>query len=290
MCRCEIFPEDAGLIVADAYGARSCARRRSIGIAGATRRSMLLRFARARGAAACSRWPIRPRGRGHGILMPKAIAGPEIERLIQLLARLPGLGPRSARRAALVPDQEARAADLIPKDVPLNTTKDYENYIARLNAFSQHTDDHIELMRVGIAQHMVLPAVVLEGYESSLITHLVDDATKSLLFVPFKKFPPRVSARDQARLTAAGREAIEQQVIPSFRRFYEFMKSEYVPACRGSISASELPNGRDFYRHRVRMFTTLDLTPEQVHETGLAEVKRIRQEMEAVIKKVEVSR
>lgn len=174
----------------------------------------------------------------------------------------------------------------LSKEVPLNSTKDYENYIARLNAFSQHTSDHIELMRAGIAQQMVLPAIVLEGYESSLIPHLVDDATKSLLFAPLQKFPARVPDTDHARLIAAAREAIKQRVIPSYRNFYEFMKSEYVPACRGSISASELPNGRDFYRHRVRMFTTLDLTPEQVHETGLAEVKRIRQEMEAVIKKV----
>jgi uncharacterized protein (DUF885 family) len=175
----------------------------------------------------------------------------------------------------------------LPKDVPLNTTKDHENYIARLKAFSQHTDDHIELMRAGIQQRIVLPAVVLEGYESSLTTHIVDDPTKSLLFAPFQKFPARVAEADRPRLVSDARDAIEKQVIPSYRKFLEFMKTEYVPACRGSISASELPHGRDFYRHRVRMFTTLDLTPEQVHETGQSEVKRIRQEMDGVIKKVE---
>lgn len=174
----------------------------------------------------------------------------------------------------------------LPRDVPLRTTKDYEHYIARLRAFSQHTDDHIELMRAGIEKHFVLPAVVLEGYEDTIAAHIVDDPTKSLLFAPLRSFPDRVAESERQRLISAAREAIQQHVVPSYRKFYEFMKTEYVPACRGSISASELPNGREYYRHRVRMYTTLDITPEQVHETGLAEVKRIRQEMEAIIRKV----
>lgn len=174
----------------------------------------------------------------------------------------------------------------LPNDVPLHTLRDYENYIARLRAFSRHTDDHIELLRRGIERGLTLPAVVLEGYEGTITPHLVDDATKSLLYKPFITLPQRFSMVDRERLRLEAVQAIQDHVVPGYRRFLNFMKSEYFPACRGSIGVSSVPRGRDFYRHRVRMFTTLDLTPEQVHETGQAEVKRIRVEMEEIISKV----
>jgi uncharacterized protein (DUF885 family) len=174
----------------------------------------------------------------------------------------------------------------LPQDWTLRTTRDYENYIARLRAFARHADDHIELLREGIRQRLVLPSVVMDGYEGTITAHIVDDPSRSLLFSPFRAFPASVPAADRQRLTEAGREAIERYVVPSYAKFLAFMKQEYGPACRGSISVSELPGGRDYYRHRVKMFTTLDLTPEQVHETGQAEVRRIRSEMEAVMASV----
>ena len=74
--------------------------------------------------------------------------------------------------------------------------------------------------------------------------------------------------------------------MPGYRKLLEFMTDEYLPACREQVGASALPRGREFYRHRVRHFTTLDVDPQQVHDTGLAEVRRIKAEMEAVIKRV----
>jgi uncharacterized protein (DUF885 family) len=89
---------------------------------------------------------------------------------------------------------------------------------------------------------------------------------------------------EQERLSGEARRAIAESVVPGYRRFLAFMRDEYVPAARGSIAASALPKGREFYRHRVRQFTTLELTPEQVHEVGLAEVARIRKEMDDAIR------
>jgi len=172
----------------------------------------------------------------------------------------------------------------LPKRVPLKTIDDYENYIARLKQFERYTDDHIELMRQGIAQGYTLPAVVLEGFREPIAAHIVADATKSRLYEPFEDFPQQIPAEEQKRLRAAAKAAIEQSVVPGYEKFLEFMADEYVPAARGSIGASALPQGRAFYRHRVRKFTTLDLTPQQVHDTGLAEVKRITAEMEQVVK------
>jgi uncharacterized protein (DUF885 family) len=173
----------------------------------------------------------------------------------------------------------------LPRELSLRSVQDYENYIARLNAFDTYAAQHIELMRAGIQQGRTIPSVVLRDYEVPLKAQMVDDATRSPLFAPFQEFPEGISAEDQARLTAAAREAILNSVAAGYRRFYDFMREEYVPAARTSIGASGLPEGRQFYRHRVRRFATLEIEPEQVHELGLSEVKRIRGEMAEVVKR-----
>ncbi|MFO0871234.1 MAG: DUF885 domain-containing protein [Pirellulales bacterium] len=175
----------------------------------------------------------------------------------------------------------------LPREVPLGTVRDYENYAARLRAFPTYVDDHVELMREGLRRGLVLPAVVLEGYRDSLVSHIVDDPARSLFHAPLDQWPAAVPEGERERLRTLVRAAITDQVVPGYRRFLKFMEDEYVPAARSTVGAAALPGGREFYRHRVRLFTTTDLTPEQVHETGLAEVRRIRGEMEAIMRRVE---
>jgi len=171
----------------------------------------------------------------------------------------------------------------LPDDVPLNNTRDYENYIARLRAFRGWAGQFTELMREGIRRGMVLPAVSLQGVEGTLEPHIVSDPAQSLLYAPFNAFPAGVPEGDRARLAAEGREAIESSVVAGYRDFLQFLRTEYVPAARSGIAASELPNGRAIYAQRVRSYTTLDVTPDQVHETGLREVARIRAQMDSLI-------
>lgn len=175
----------------------------------------------------------------------------------------------------------------LPKDVPLKSLADYENYLARLRAFGDYTDGHIGLMREGVAAERVLPAIALEGWQQSVDAQITDDPESSLLFVPFQEFPAAVPVDAHDRLRAAAREAISTIVVPGYSRFRQFMEEEYVPQARDSVGISAVSGGREFYRHRVRKFTTLDLTPEEVHQTGLAEVKRIRAEMDEIIRRVE---
>jgi uncharacterized protein (DUF885 family) len=172
-----------------------------------------------------------------------------------------------------------------PNKFPFNTVQDYENYIARLNAFRRYTGENIELMREGLKKGMTLPSEVLGGFLDGVNPHVVDDPAKSLLFAPFKKFPDRISEGDRARLTEAGKKAIADFAVPAFAEFRDFCAKEYLPGARGSTGALALPRGREFYRYRIKHFTTLDIAPEQVHETGLNEMKRIRAEMAAVMKK-----
>lgn len=171
----------------------------------------------------------------------------------------------------------------LAKSVPLATAEDYEAYIARLNAFPAYLDGHLELLRDGIAHGMTQPRVVLEGYEVTIDSHVVDDPARSVFFGPFESFPTSVSPSAQARLREAGEAAIRQSIVPGYRKLSTFFREEYLPAARESIGAAEMPGGREYYAQRVRHFTTLDLTPEQIHQIGLEEVARIRAEMLEVI-------
>ncbi len=170
------------------------------------------------------------------------------------------------------------------KQLPFENAVDYDSYIGRLDEFARYTNEHIELMREGIRQGFVLPSVVLEGYQETITTHIYEDATKSTFFTPFTKFPKHLTDSDRKRLSEEGLDKIAKIVIPSYQRFLDFMNAEYLPGTRSSLGASALPNGREFYRHRVRKFTTLEVSPEEVHTLGLSEVKRIRSEMESIPK------
>jgi len=173
----------------------------------------------------------------------------------------------------------------LPDNVPLNNVKDYENYIARLNGFESYAQQHIDLMRLGLQRGYVVPQVVLTGMEQSIQAHIVDDPNESLLFKPFREFPKIINAKDRLRLTEAGSKAINQSVVPGYKAFLKFMVDEYIPAARKDVAASSLPNGRAFYEFCVSSTTTLDVTPQQVHDIGLAEVKRIKAEMSQIAAK-----
>lgn len=175
----------------------------------------------------------------------------------------------------------------LPRGIPLVTVRDFDNYIARLKAFDQYVADNIELMREGIKLGIVPPSVVLAGIDKVLSPHIVDDPTQSLLYKPLADMPEGFSKVDRERLMADAKSAIAASVSPGYRKLLDFVTKEYQPACREQVGAAALPRGREFYRHRVRHFTTLDVEPERVHEIGQEEVRRIKAEMEAVIKRAE---
>ena len=172
------------------------------------------------------------------------------------------------------------------KRAPLESVADFENYIQRLRGFEQYADDHVQLMRTAVEKGVTLPGVVIQNLADSITPHIVEDPTKSLMYEPLKTMPDRISDADQQRLRAAAKEAILDGIVKGYKLFLAFVQKEYLPAARTTIAASALPNGREYYRWCVRHHTTLDLTPEEIHQIGLSEVKRIREEMDQVIKQV----
>lgn len=174
----------------------------------------------------------------------------------------------------------------LPVSVPLSTTKDYLNYLARLRAFPVYARQQTENMREGLRTGFVQPKVILQGFEDTITVHLVSEVERSVFWKPFAAFPTGVPTAEHERLRQAGRAAIETDVLPVYRALLEFMTKEYLPQARPTIAARDLPQGPEYYGYCVKHFTTLDLTPEEVHEIGLREVARIRAEMDEVLKQV----
>jgi prolyl oligopeptidase len=114
----------------------------------------------------------------------------------------------------------------------------------------------------------------------------VDDPQQSLYFKPLKKFPKEIPASEQERLKNEAAAAIQEGVIPAYRKFARFFDEEYFPACLDEVGAWQLPRGQELYALRARTFTTTNLKPDEIHAIGLAEVARIRREMEAIVKQV----
>ncbi|HYK41028.1 MAG TPA: DUF885 domain-containing protein [Thermoanaerobaculia bacterium] len=173
----------------------------------------------------------------------------------------------------------------LPEQTRFDTAADYSRYIARLRAFPAYARENVDLLREGIRTGWTLPRAVLSGYEKTIEAHVVSDPSKSRFFRPFAGFPASVPPAERARLTAEGESAIRDQVVPAYRAFLDFFTKEYVPAARETVGAGAMPGGKEYYAHLVRQFTTLDRTPEQVHAIGLEEVRRIRSEMDEVIRK-----
>jgi uncharacterized protein (DUF885 family) len=175
----------------------------------------------------------------------------------------------------------------LPRNLSFKTAEDYENYIARLRGFEDYTAGHIELMREGVRRGITAPSVILQRYAEPLDAQIVDDPTNSVLYAPFEEFPESMPESERQRLRTSAKVAIAESVVPGYRRFHEFMRDEYVPNCRGTIAASGLPKGREYYRFCAKRYTTVDeLTPEEIHAIGLAEVARIRGDKEQVMREV----
>ena len=107
-----------------------------------------------------------------------------------------------------------------------------------------------------------------------------DTIEKHLFYTPVTKFPDSISAAEKQRLTAAYKQSIQTYIIPSYRKLYDFLSNEYLPKARSTSGINDLPEGAAYYKYLVKSWTTTNKTPEEIYQTGLSEVKRIRTEME----------
>ena len=171
-------------------------------------------------------------------------------------------------------------------DLRFETVKDYEDWLARLRALPRRIDQTITLMRQGIKERIIHPKIILQRVPAQIDHQAVGDPKTSPLYKPFTKFSSSITEADQVRLAKAAQETIATAVVPAYRKLKEFIVSEYLPAARDQVGLWQFPNGAAMYAYSTRDNTTTDLTPQEIHEIGLKEVKRIRAEMQAIIDKL----
>ncbi|MDQ3246186.1 MAG: DUF885 family protein [Pseudomonadota bacterium] len=158
----------------------------------------------------------------------------------------------------------------------------YRRYIARMRSLPRYFDEQIANMRAGLKRGFTPPAITLAGRESS-IAAFAAEGDKNAFFDAFEDMPASIGAADKVALQSEARAAIQQSVIPAYRALLDFYRSEYLPGARKSVSARDLPNGDAYYRSEIREYTTLPLSPEEIHQIGLKEVARIQAEMRATM-------
>ncbi len=170
---------------------------------------------------------------------------------------------------------------------PILSQRDAVRYLNLLNAVPTFVDENLVLLREGIKKGMSQPQVIFKGYESTYDVHIVDDVEQSAFYEPFTKLPSSLSRAQSDSILTAAQIAIEKNVVPSFKKIKIFFETEYIPKTRKALGVSETPNGREFYQNRINYYTTTtEYSADDIHNIGLAEVARIRSEMQKIIQKV----
>ena len=167
--------------------------------------------------------------------------------------------------------------------MPARTIHDYENILARLRAVPVYVDRNIEVLNEAIARKIMQSQVVTTAVTRQIAAQLTQDSQHTALLAAFRKIPANIPQAEQQRLRAAAKEAYDQQFLPSWKKLQQFMTTTYARNVRPSDSLSSIPGGKEAYAILVRSMTTTSLTPEEIHQLGEREVKRIEGEMQAVV-------
>lgn len=167
--------------------------------------------------------------------------------------------------------------------VPSETVADYEKILDLLRGIPDHLNQQTAALQRGVEQGIVRPDIAVRAVPSQLDTLTAAEPARSPLLTAFRRFPKNIPPADQDRLSKEANAILDAQVIPALRKFRAYVADQYLPRTTKNIARSALPNGKAWYAAEVRRETTTTMTPEEIHSLGLAEMKRIRGEMEAIV-------
>ena len=159
---------------------------------------------------------------------------------------------------------------------PFKSVKDYEDFLSRADQAAVNIDQIIANMKDGMREGVVQPRILMEKVIPQVEAHVVDNVEDSLFYTPVRNVPEDFSEEDRARLTAAYEDKIANVIIPAYARLANFVGDEYLAASRETVGLYAQPNGESWYEYMVRLRTTTDMTPEEIHQVGLDEVARIQ--------------
>ncbi len=180
-----------------------------------------------------------------------------------------------------------QTAHELAEALDFGTTRDYEDWLARLRTIEVLVEQTMTLMRTSIAGGYVPPRIIMERIPDQIAAQIVQEPADSPFYAPFRKMPETIGSAEADRLSSEARAAIRTIVVPAYERFHTFFEKEYLPVTRRTVGIWDWPEGGAIYQHRIKHFTTTELSADDIHEIGLAEVERIRAEMQKIIRTVE---
>ena len=167
---------------------------------------------------------------------------------------------------------------------PLGSYRKVKEYLNKLNSLPEFVDQNLTNIRIGLEKGVSQPLVIFDGYESTYNDHITINHLDNYFYSPFKNLPNDISNIQEDSINRVAKLAIEQVVVPQFKRIKEFFETEYYPKTRTDIGVSSTPNGNEYYQNRINYYTTSkEYSAEKIHEIGLGEVARIKKEMEKII-------
>ena len=169
------------------------------------------------------------------------------------------------------------------QNTPHHSVAEYEIILQRMKALPTYVDQQTELMKEGLKRGYTPPKITLRDLPKQIEDLIPADPMASALLQPFTEFPSSILESDRTRLIDQAKQIYTSAVAPAFQRLHDYIANTYLPACRDNIAAISLPEGSAAYTYHVRWQTTTNLTPQQIHEIGLSEVKRIHAEMDKII-------
>ena len=171
---------------------------------------------------------------------------------------------------------------------PFQNYNQVKRYLDQLNAIPDRVNQFLPLLREGLAKGVSQPRVIFNGYESSYNDHIVSDFKESYFYTPFNDLPRALSLSQKDSILTAAEVAITKHVIPQFKVVKTFFEEEYYLKTRSAIGISETPNGKEYYQNRINYYTTsTQYSADAIHQIGLDEVARIKNEMEKIILELE---
>jgi len=169
---------------------------------------------------------------------------------------------------------------------PFKTVEDYENWLKRVEGYLTWMNSAEENMREGMEQGYVLPASLIQKVIPQMESMTNADVENHLFYGPVNNFPDNFSEEEKQQITEEYKTMITEKVIPQYKKMHSFLKNDYLPKGRKSSGIADIPEGAAYYKHQIKLYTTTNMTAEEIHQLGLDEVERISEEMEKVKEEV----
>ncbi len=168
-----------------------------------------------------------------------------------------------------------------------SSIQDYYDWLSRLNIFSENINNFIEINKEGLLKGITQPNIITESVVVQIDAIIDSEIDKNPYMKVFMEADNNLMSKtEKDELVIKAKEIVNNKIIPAYINLNNFLKNQYLPNSRNSIGISDVPGGKEYYEYLAKFYTTTDLTPDQIHEIGLDEIKRIRSEMELIIKEV----